>query len=288
MDWQAFIFNPEDDWIGRLDKRARKRFTDENIADEAMNFALQRLSDDDWKRLNAYQKRSKPGTYLLVVFNNQLEDFARKKFGYPRPPAWIERLGEHWKNIWRRLCLEREESQSLLIVYEHLKEQTMEIIRTIKARISDCGKHSNITSVGGSRNDNDDDDHYSQQEAALNRYDNEDNAAAIDRELDQQQAQDILAALCSVLDFEADKVALEMHADKMAETVEQFAEKINLTEQQQLLLKLVYQQGYSISAAARLLELPDHQVRRSLKIAEKNIFEVLAEMGLGLENFVMV
>jgi len=287
MDWQAFIFDSGSDWIGKLDKRARKRFGDEIIADEAMNFALKRLSDNDWQRLRAYKQRSKPGTFLLVVFNNQLEDFARKKFGYPRPPAWVERLGEHWKTIWRRLCLEREEKQSLLIVYEHLKAQTEDIIRTIKARISDCGKHSSITSVGGSRHDSDRDEHYSQQEAALNDVDNEDNAVSIERELDIQQAEDILAALCNVLDFQADKVALEMHANKMVDAVEQLSQSIQLSEQQNLLLKLVYQQGYSISAAARLLELPDHQVRRSLKNAEQNIFEVLAELGLGLENFVI-
>jgi len=286
MDWQAFIFDPDTDWIGRLDKRARKRFGDENIADEAMNFALKRLSENDWAKLHAYKQRSKPGTYLLVVFNNHLEDFARKKFGYPRPPAWVERLGEHWKIIWRRLCLEREESQSLLTVYEHIKDQTQDIIRTIKARISDCGKHSNITSVGGSRNDNHE-EQYTQQEAAENNLNNENNALAIDEEIDIQQSQDILAALCDVLDFQADKVALEMQANKMAENAERFAEDIQLSDQQQLLLKLVYQQGYSLSAAARLMELPDHQARRALKTAEADIAEVLASMGLSLENFVI-
>ena len=286
MDWQAFIFNPSEDWIGKLERRARKRFSDENIADEAMNFALKRLGANDWEKLKSYQQRSKPGTFLLVLFNNQLEDFARKKFGYPRPPAWVERMGEHWKTIWKRLCLEREESQSLLIVFEHIKEQTAEIIRTIKARISDCGKHSNITSVGGSRTE-DEDSSYSLQDAVQNDRHNQSNEAPIDSALDRQQSEDILAALCSVLEFEADKVALEMQANKMTEAMEKFNQAISLSGQQQLLLKLVYQQGYSVSAAARLLSLPDHQVRRSLKSAEKNLAEVLSELGLSLENFVI-
>ncbi len=139
MDWQAFVFDPNNHWIERLERRSKQRFLDGNLADEAMNYALKALSDDNWARLQQYQSKAKPGTYLLTLYNNLLEDFSRKKFGYPRPPVWLQKLGEQWVSLWRRLCLEREPVESLLVCYQAIEESIQDMIRAIKAKLPDCG-----------------------------------------------------------------------------------------------------------------------------------------------------
>jgi len=33
MDWQGFVFDPNNHWIERLERRAKQRFWDGNLAD---------------------------------------------------------------------------------------------------------------------------------------------------------------------------------------------------------------------------------------------------------------
>ena len=284
MDWQAFIFNPDENWIGRMEKRARKRFSDENTADEALNSALKKLSENNWQRLNSFQGRSKPGTFLYSILNNQLEDFARKKFGYPRPPVWIERLGDHWKTIWKRLCLEREEEQSLLVIYDESREQTHKIIKTIKSKISGCGQTSSITSVGGTMADDDNDFDLDKQ---FVKHSQSDCSSFDDLEIqiENKQSSYLLAALCHALNFEAENIDIKAISNKIEQQSSQFKDLFQLEPEQLLLLKLKYQQGYKISAMAKILKLKEHKARRSLHAAENKMVQFLKRSGFDIGDF---
>ncbi|MFK5892480.1 MAG: hypothetical protein QM504_04575 [Pseudomonadota bacterium] len=284
MDWQAFIFNPDENWIGRMEKRARKRFSDENIADEAFNYALKKIGENNWQRLNSFQGRSKPGTFLYSILNNQLEDFSRKKFGYPRPPVWVERLGNHWKTIWKRLCLEREEEQSLLIIYHETKEQTREIIKTIKSKITGCGQSSSITSIGGTMSDENNDFDLEGQlakhsQANCTSFDN------METQTENSQSSHLLGALCHALDFEAENIDLKVIANQIEQQSSQFKDLFQLDPEQLLLLKLKYQQGYKISAIAKILKLKEHKTRRILHTAENKMVQFLKHSGFDIGDF---
>ncbi len=282
MDWQEFIFNPKEDWIGRLEKRSRRRFPDENTADEALNYALKKLGENNWERLNSFQGRSKPGTFLYTILNNQLEDFSRKKFGYPRPPAWVERLGHHWKTIWKRLCLERENEKTLLIIYQDHELPTQEIIKTIKAKITNCGQASSITSIGGTlAEDSYDLDEQLGKHAEVGCKSIED----LEENVESCQSSQLLGALCHALNIETSGIDIGTMSSQLKQQSKQFKERFQLSAEQLLLLKLKHQQGYKISAIAKILKLKDHTARRSLQAAEKHILQILQKSKLQIGDF---
>ncbi|MFK5987199.1 MAG: ECF-type sigma factor [Pseudomonadota bacterium] len=282
MDWQEFIFNPKEDWIGRLEKRSRRRFSDENTADEALNYALKKLGENNWERLNSFQGRSKPGTFLYTILNNQLEDFSRKRFGYPRPPVWVERLGVHWKTIWKRLCLEREAEQALLVIYQENEAQTREIIKTIKAKITGCGKASSITSIGGTLAE----ENYDLDEQLEKHAQSECKAVGnMETQTESNQSNQLLAALCHALNIETDNIDINNLSNQIEQQSSQFKDLFQLSSEQLLLLKLKYQQGYKIAAMAKILKLKEHTARRNLQSAEKHILLVLQQSNLEIGDF---
>ena len=113
-DWQHFVFDPKGRWIERMVRLAERRFPDAAVSGAAYNFAFENISDNDWRGLESYTGRAQPGTYLTVVFCRHLEDYSRARFGRPRPPAWLNRLGELWKRVYQMLCLERMEPGSIV------------------------------------------------------------------------------------------------------------------------------------------------------------------------------
>ena len=42
------------------------------------------------------------------------EEYAVRKYGRPRPPAWLQRLGGVWKRVFELLCLRRLEPQAVV------------------------------------------------------------------------------------------------------------------------------------------------------------------------------
>lgn len=286
IDWQAFIFNPEQDWIGRMEKRARQRFSDDNIADEALNYALERLSADNWKKLQSFQGRSEPGTFLYTALNNQLEDFSRKKFGYPRPPAWISRLGDFWKIIWKRLCLERENAQVLEIIYaDH--QQIKEVIQTIKSRVHDCGKFSSITSIGGTITQQEDEPDFNLDDQIARNQSHSIQNTSCPEELNQQQCQQLLAALCEVLDFDYQHLNIPRAAKQFSQISKQLRKLVKLSPLQLHILKLRYQQQLKVSAIARILMLKEHKIRRELRQSEQHLLQALQSCDFELSDFII-
>ncbi|MAZ65596.1 MAG: hypothetical protein CMF25_00610 [Kangiellaceae bacterium] len=86
IDWQTYLYDPQHNWIDRLDKMALRRFFDENVAMEAMAFVFERLKKDNYAKLNKFQGKSQPSTFLISVVRNLLEDYADHRFGTCEPP----------------------------------------------------------------------------------------------------------------------------------------------------------------------------------------------------------
>jgi len=84
VDWKSLVF--ESGWMQKLDQLAAKRFGAGGLAEEAGNYVIEQLSNDNWASLTSFKGQCKPETYLHTVTNNYLEEFSRKRFGRPRPP----------------------------------------------------------------------------------------------------------------------------------------------------------------------------------------------------------
>jgi hypothetical protein len=107
MDWRSLIFDSTQGMFQHLDALARRRFPVDPKAEEAFNAVLDALSRDDWARLARFDGRGSAEAYLVRTFSHALEDFARQRFGRPRPPTAIIRRGGVWLRIYQHLIVER-------------------------------------------------------------------------------------------------------------------------------------------------------------------------------------
>ena len=94
---------------------ARRKHGDTAFSEEAFTYALERLSADGWALLDDFSDRADSSTYLISVFNNLLVDFWRKRYGrHDRPPKWLKELGVNAIRIYRHLCIERLEPETVV------------------------------------------------------------------------------------------------------------------------------------------------------------------------------
>lgn len=62
---------------------------DANLGEEAFNHLLDTLNQNDWVRLRTWEEQGEFKTFLTVVAKRLLTDFRRKRSGYQRPPKWL-------------------------------------------------------------------------------------------------------------------------------------------------------------------------------------------------------
>ncbi len=127
-----------------INTMAVRRFSDP-LAEEAALYVLEKLQDDDCRRLRAHDGRASLPTFIGIVTSRLLEDFARKKFGRLRPPVWLRKLGGTWLLLYDFLCRQRLTSADAVeMALERTtaeRKRLEEAARTILARITDCGRH---------------------------------------------------------------------------------------------------------------------------------------------------
>mgnify|MGYP001592407102 CR=1 FL=1 len=256
-----------------LDRLARRRFVDQNLADEALLFVQEGLAADDWHRVRAYRGEVEFARFLSHVTYRLLEDFARHKFGRVRPPAWLKRLGGLWVKIFQHLCLERLGMGDVLEMLAGGSQprrdpaQVKEAAATILARIPNCGqKSAQSVSV--------DDGYYNAEiskDPAMHNLDPEEHAA-------RQQSAAALSAFKVVLDplceeDDLDNPALENLCSAMRQ-------ELQMGDEDRVFLRLVYQEGLNVSAAGRELGLSAHQAHGKLNGLLGKIRGVVESTGL--------
>lgn len=240
MDWQHFLFHPEHDWLARFDLMARKRMNKIEFADDAVNQIIKQFSDDNWSALGDINQQKSPGAYLTTLFRNRLEDIARKRFGRPRAPKWLKDLGGIWMTVYKRLCLERQPKQAIVFALGNDNNHVASIITTIKSKHPKCGS-PDCQEISL-------DEHQQQQPGFEASSEPE-----LENNTDSQEQ--LLLALAMSIGV-ADNVALAQIENQTALTA------LELSNEQQIILKLVYQQGLKISQVARMLKQSDHQIRK--------------------------
>lgn len=238
MDWQLFVFNPENDWLSVFDKMAQQRFNNQGQADAAVNEIIKSLSENNWQALGNIKEMKSPGAYLTTVFRRKLEDKARQIFGRPRAPKWLKQLGGIWMTLFRWLCLERKSKMEIMQGWPDNESHQQEVdtmISTIRSKYPQCGSADC-------------------QEVSLEQHQQMDPSFEPQTEDNEDIPEDLLLALahhCGIADIPSSVVS-DLHSG---------LQQLQLTAQQQLLLKLIYQQGKKISEVARLLHTADHQIR---------------------------
>lgn len=272
IDWPGVIFDP--DFMAGLDRMAAKRFVQPVLAEEATTAIIESLSENDWARLRAFGGKSAPTTFAWSVAGRAMEDFARRKFGRPRPPQWLQEMGQVWVRVWRMLCLERQWPETITskLSADFVDGLISEAIRTIKQKIPRCGEpgfsECCVTELG------------------LDTLP-EDNGHSLDQGFQQAQRNQALALVSTLLQRDAAAGAPcpsnqeEALPDQQDSLLEQLAQTLSLTEDDRLLLALSYEDGLSSRKIADMLGTSAATVQRRLQSLRTQLQQGLASLGLA-------
>lgn len=262
-----------------LQRLAQNRFKGSALADQALDFVLEKLQQDHWSRLRAYRGGASFKTYLAHVVRRLLEDFARHRFGRQRIPDWIQAQGSLWEQVYRLLCLER---MSAIDVIETLRDAVpggrppqiiREAIAVIRKRVVNCGAPSSATAEQPL---------VEQEEHRYRPLADDVQAHQLSPEALQaaeERTQLLTLLYGSVLDSAADSsppAAWRQAAQRLRAV-------LSLSPEERLLLRLIYQDGLSVVEAGRLLGLRTDQVHGRLRRLLQRIRQAMEASGLAQE-----
>ena len=276
----AFALTPE--WMAKYHAIACRRFGNEGLAEEAVTSAIESLSANDWSALSKYNQRSSPDTYLITVFNNALEDFSRRRFGRVRPPVWLKRLGGVWVKIFQMLCLEREDPESIVARLTGSLRSTLDAeqihcsISQIRGRIPDCGAYRMEETTN--------------EEGLLDTYSTNGSefSATPDASLEGKDQATILSVLADLLGKVDVMTVDEQFKDRLLHVeIKAAIISAKLNDDDRLVLKLVFQEGYGVAEVARLQKIPDHHVRRRLQKVLKRMKKALNDRKLSANDILI-
>lgn len=286
IDWPKLVFTEK--FMSSIEKLVKRRFGDNVTAEESSTKIIEYISYNDWERCKQFRHQAKPSTFLYTLATNALEEFARQRYGRKRPPSWLKELGGIWIKLWQNLCLERQPVETVIDKFCQndffTRDETLENIKYIKKRLPNCGacgfemvNVEDINILSDSVND-------SAHEEIPDK--NIDNAFHKDIFL-------LLKALTHPLESSVDSTSDDVTQKKdykdnvqvpsMQVKLEAFKKQLTLSDQEILLLKLVYVQGLSKCAAAKVIGVPSHQGGRILNATLTNIRKLLAEHEIDLD-----
>lgn len=266
IDWPGLIFDPE--FMTGLERMAARRFVQPVLADEACTAMLESLSENNWAALLSFTGKSAPSTFAYAVAGRAMEDFARRRFGRPRPPQWLQAMGQGWVKLWRMLCLERQwpETIQARLADEFRVGLVAEAIREIKRRIPRCGEpgfaECCVTELG------------------LDTLP-EDNGESLEASFRVAQREQALALMTTLLKPETDEATGVACPSNEEEALAALAASLALTEDERLLLALHYEDGLASRRIAELTGSSPATVQRRLQALRARLMSALADIGMS-------
>jgi len=241
VDWRRIIFDSSGGMFKHLDALTRRRFpTDPNLAEEAFNAVLEVLSRDDWARLARFDGRGSAEGYLVRTFSHALEDFVRRRLGRPRPPATIVRRGGVWLRIYQQLIVERQLEPSvadaLATTTDWPAADLAAAIREVKALCRSAAHSASFVPL------EDDLDPHAIPEATVEP------PPEPERQLQRSLHERVVYGLSRLFDATHDAAG--------------DGQGVAVDAEDRVLVRLLYAEGLSLAASARLLGRAEHDVRR--------------------------
>lgn len=283
VDWQSLVFKTG--WLEKLDKLSIRRFGEGGLAEEASTYVIDQLSSDSWVSLSTFKGQCKPESYLHTVTSNYLEEFSRQRFGRPRPPEWLKRQGDLWVQIWKLVCLERQLVQSVVdhLAFNNLRNPNIikGAISAIKARLPWCGESNREIAAVPLDNENS----YNPAELIAYEHTPED-------EITEVGYINTLLLISSLMNEnpienmfgQSSTERAESYVKKHEHKFEQLRQKLELTDEERILLRMVYQDGMKKSVVARSLGMQDHLPGRILNRVTARINNAFQELGINLNE----
>ena len=265
VDWPTLIFDPA--FMAGLERMAARRFVQPVLAEEACTAMLEALSEDDWAALHRFSGKSAPTTFAYAVAGRAMEDFARRKFGRPRPPQWLQAMGQAWVRLWQMLCLERQWPETIKnrLASEFRDGLIGDAIREIKKRIPRCGEPG-----------------FSEccvSELGLDSLP-DDKGATLDASFHKAQREQALTLMATLLNANPNAADPSSCPSNEEEALAALAASVSLSEDDRLLLALHYEDGLASRRIAELTGSSAATVQRRLQALRQRLHVALADMGV--------
>jgi DNA-directed RNA polymerase specialized sigma24 family protein len=248
-----------------INRLATRRFRQQPLAEEAALFVVDRLAEDDWRRLRTFSGRSSFTAFVAALSLRLLEDFSRLRFGRAKPPLWVRRLGGVWMALFRLLCLERRspaEAAALLAARQLGDERHLETTAyQLLGELPSCGEaRGEITGLD--------------EDLAAAEIDTNANQ---EQRLEEEERDGLFAVLGRIVFGEGAGAADERLLARVSEA------GIELAPRERLLLQLCFRDGLPVAEAGRMLGWNRHQTHGRLRRLLARIREDLTRAGLAEE-----
>jgi len=221
------------DLLIKIETVCKRRFSAENDRNECYLYVIDSLKANNFKRLRAFKGKSTLNTYFYSLINSLVIDFRRKQYGRRRIPAGVAKLGKWAETVYRFVCWQKftfDDAYDFLRVDGLYTGSYIQFIKeTEPIRKAPCRENLAFQSIDGTR------------ESALKTT--------------NAEGANPLEFLIQKLDRERRIKALKVIRETTAE----------MSENDQLLVRLVYGSDQSVTAAAKVIGLPVSTARKRLK-----------------------
>ena len=247
------IMDPEkilssSDLLAKIETVCKRCFSAENDQNECYVYVIDSLKADNFKRLRAFKGKSKLNTYLYSLINALVIDFRRKQFGRRRIPAGVAKLGKWAETVYRFVCWQKfsfDDAYDFLRIDDLYSGSYIQFIKEIEPiKKAPCRENPAFQSID---------------------------------ETPESTLKNINAEGSNPLEFLIQKLDREMRI-KAIKVIRETT--VELSEDDQLLIRLVYGSDQSVAAAARVIGLPASTAGKHLKSLLAKYREKLLAVGI--------
>ena len=247
------IMDPEkilssSDLLAKIETVCKRCFSAENDQNECYVYVIDSLKADNFKRLRAFKGKSKLNTYLYSLINALVIDFRRKQFGRRRIPAGVAKLGKWAETVYRFVCWQKfsfDDAYDFLRIDDLYSGSYIQFIKEIEPiKKAPCRENPAFQSID---------------------------------ETPESTLKNINAEGSNPLEFLIQKLDREMRI-KAIKVIRETT--VALSEDDQLLIRLVYGSDQSVAAAARVIGLPASTAGKHLKSLLAKYREKLLAVGI--------
>jgi RNA polymerase sigma factor (sigma-70 family) len=236
------------DLLIKIETVCKRRFSAENDQNECYVYVIDSLKADNFKRLRAFKGKSKLNTYLYSLINSLVIDFRRKQYGRRRIPAGVAKLGQWAETVYRFVCWQKfsfDDAYDFLRIDGMYSGSYIDFIKEIELiKKAPCRENPAFQSID---------------------------------ETPESSFKNMNAEGSNPLDFLIQKLDRE----KRIKAIKVIRETtVEFSEDDQLLVRLVYGSDQSVAAAARVIGLPASTAGKRLKSLLTKYREKLLAVGI--------
>jgi RNA polymerase sigma factor (sigma-70 family) len=236
------------DLLIKIETVCKRQFSAENDQNECYLYVIDSLKADNFKRLRAFKGKSKLNTYLYALINSLVIDFRRKKYGRRRIPAGVAKIGKWAEAVYRFVCWQKftfDDAYDFLRIDGLYSRSYIDFIKDIELiKKAPCRENPAFQSID---------------------------------ETPESSFKNINAESSNPLEFLIQKLERE----KRIQAIQVIRETtVAFSEDDQLLVRLVYGSDQSVAAAAKVIGLPASTAGKRLKSLLTKYREKLLAEGI--------